>query len=61
MKTHTPFFLGHDERVTMARRVFGCASFGALGVILANLLIYVAILAATVLTVACCLQLTGIL
>ncbi len=58
---HTPFFLRHDPRVSMARRVFGFATLGALGVILANLLIFVAYLGASVLTVVFCLKLTGIL
>lgn len=59
--THTRFFLRHDPRVSMARRVFGFATLGALGVILTNLLIYVAFLGASVLTVIVCLKLTGIL
>ena len=45
----------------MARRVFGFATLGAVGVILANLLIFVAYLGASVLTVIFCLKLTGIL
>jgi hypothetical protein len=58
---HTPFFLRHDPRVSMARRVFGFATLGALGVILTNLLIFVAYLGASVLTVIFCLKLTGVL
>ena len=61
LHSHTPFFLCHDPRVSMARRVFGFATLGALGVILANLLILVAYLGASVLTVIFCLKLTGIL
>ena len=62
---HTPFFLCHDPRVSMARRVFGFATLGALGVILTNLLIFVTYLGASVLTILLtvifCLKLTGIL
>ena len=61
LHNHTPFFLRHDPRVSMARRVFGFATLGALGVILTNLLIFVAYLGASVLTVIFCLKLTGIL
>lgn len=59
--SHAPFFLRHDPRVSAVRRVFGFATLGALGVILTNLLIFVAYLGASMLTVIFCLKLTGVL
>ena len=41
MLYHTPFFLRHDPNVSVARRVFGYATLGELGVVLTNLLLFV--------------------
>jgi len=65
MLCRTPFFLRHDPNVTYARRVFGYAALGELGVVLTNLLLFVACLGASVFTVTVAaslgLKLTGIL
>ena len=50
MLYHTPFFLRHDPNVSVARRVFGYATLGELGVVLTNLLLLVTYLGAGVFT-----------
>ena len=65
MLNRTPFFLRHDPSVTYARRVFGYATLGEVGVVLTNLSLFVTCLGASVFaaTVAASLglKLTGIL
>jgi len=65
MLCRTPFFLRHDSNVTYARRVFGYAALGELGVALTNLSLFVACLGASVFTATLAaglaLKLTGIL
>jgi len=65
MLYRTPFFLRHDPNVSYARRVFGYATLGELGVVLTNLLLFVACLGASVFTAtlaaSLALKLTGIL
>ena len=65
MFNRTPFFLHHDPNVSYARRVFGHAGLGELGVVLINLLLFVACLGASVFAVtvaaSLALKLTGIL
>lgn len=65
MLCRTPFFLRHDPNVTYARRVFGYAALGELGVALTNLSLFVACLGASVFTAtlaaSLALKLTGIL
>jgi len=65
MLYRTPFFLRHDPNVSYARRVFGYAALGELGVVLTNLLLFVACLGASVFTAtlaaSLALKLTGIL
>jgi len=65
MLCRTPFFLRHDSNVTYARRVFGYAAMGELGVVLTNLSLFVACLATRVFTAtlaaSLALKLTGIL
>jgi len=51
MLNRTPFFLRHDPNVSVARRVFGYATLGELGVVLANLFLFVTCLGASVFTV----------
>jgi hypothetical protein len=50
MMYRTPFFLRHDPNVSVARRVFGYATLGELGVVLANLFLFVTYLGASVFT-----------
>jgi len=65
MLNRTPFFLRHDPAVTYARRVFGYATLGELGVVLTNLSLFVTCLGASVFTATLAaslgLKLTGIL
>ena len=65
MLNRTPFFLRHDPAVTYARRVFGYATLGELGVVLANLSLLVTCLGASVFVATFAaslgLKLTGIL
>lgn len=61
MATHSPFFLRHDETLSATRRVFGVPHFSPIGVILVNIMIYVALLTATLLTVCFCLQVVGVI
>ena len=65
MLYRTPFFLRHDPNVTYARRVFGYAALGELGVVLTNLLLLVTCLGASVFTATLAaslgLKLAGIL
>ena len=60
-----PFFLRHDPNVSIARRAFGYATLGELGVVLANLFLFVTCLGASVFTAtlaaSLALKLTGIL
>ena len=65
MMYRTPFFLRHDPNVSVARRVFGYATLGELGVVLANLFLLVTYLGAGVFTATLAaslgLKVTGIL
>ena len=65
MLNRTPFFLRHDPAVTYARRVFGYAALGEVGVVLTNLSLFVTCLGASVFTATLAaslgLKLTGIL
>jgi len=65
MMYRTPFFLRHDPNVSAARRVFGYATLGELGVVLANLFLFVTYLGASVFTATLAasfgLRVTGIL
>ena len=64
MLNRTPFFLRHDPAVTYARRVFGYAALGEVGVVLTNLSLFVTCLGASVFTATLAaslgLKLTGI-
>jgi len=51
MLNRTPFFLRHDPNVSVARRVFGYAALGELGVVLTNLFLFVTCLGASVFSV----------
>jgi hypothetical protein len=65
MMYRTPFFLRHDSNVTYARRVFGYAALGELGVVITNLALFVTYLGASVFTATLAaslgLKVTGIL
>ena len=65
MSYRTPFFLRHDPAVTCARRVFGYATLGELGVVLTNLFLFVTCLGVSVFTATLAaslgLKVTGVL
>ena len=65
MLYRTPFFLHHDPNVTYARRVFGYAALGELGVALTNLFLFVTCLGVSVFTATLAaslgLKVTGVL